>query len=215
MNNPRNNPTGTSARHWSSVAIAGVSVFIGIILVLHVIHPEFDPSKRFMSEYVLGNYGWLLNIACLGNLIGSIALTIAVYLAYPPPVRSWICIICLGIAAISVLTNFFPTDLHGKAVTVSGHIHNLGAFGGTLAILVVMLVLSIRLHVLGLLQGFYRMLLLLAILAPIVFLTMLIIVDRIPGLVGIAQRIYVAIILTWMIVISYGIRSGVITPGQK
>ena len=188
-------------------------MFIVIILAMHIIHPEFDPSKRFMSEYVLGDYGWLLNIAFLGNLIGSIALTIAVYLAYPPPLRSWICIICLGVAAISVLTNFFPTDLHGKAITVSGHIHNFGAFVGTLAILVVMLVLSIRLNVLGLLQGFYRMLLLLAILAPIVFLTMLIIVDRIPSLVGIAQRIYAMSILTWMIVVSYGIRSGAITSG--
>lgn len=215
MNNLRNNSIGISTRRWSSIAIAGVSVFIVVIIVLHVIHPEFDPSQRFMSEYAIGEYGWLLNIAFLGNLIGSFALTLAVYHAYPPPLRSWTCIVCLGIVTISVLTNFFPTDLHGKAMTVTGHIHNIGAFVGTLAILVVMLVLSLRLNVFGLLPGFYRILVLLAILAPIFFLTMLISVDRMPGLVGVGQRIYAMIILTWIIVISYGIRSGAVTPGQK
>lgn len=212
---PSGDSTGIPRRRLSSVAIMGFSVFVGIIILLHFIQPEFNPSRQFMSEYTFGDYGWLLNIAIIGNLIGSIALTLAVYHAYPPPHRSWICIICLGITTISVLTNFFPTDPHGKAITAAGYIHNLGAFFGTLAVLMVMFVFSIRLKRSGLLQGFYHILIVLAILAPIFFAIMLFAFDRISGIVGIAQRIYALLILTWLIAASFGIRSGAIVPEPK
>jgi hypothetical protein len=76
-----------------------------------------------------------------------------------------------------------------------------------------MLVLSIRLNVSGLLRGGYRILLLLAMLAPLFFLAMLFAVDRMPGLVGVGQRVYAMIILGWMIITAYGIRSGAINRG--
>jgi len=29
---------------------------------LHVLSPEFDPSWRIVSEYALGNFGWVLSL---------------------------------------------------------------------------------------------------------------------------------------------------------
>jgi len=213
--NFNNNSIEISTRQLSSIAITGFSVFLIVIIFLHFIHPENDFSKQFMSEFTFGDYGWLLNIAIIGNLIGSIAFTFGVYHSYQPPHRSWICIICLGIATISILTNFFPTDPHGNAITVTGYIHNFGAFIGTIAILVVMFVFSISLKQFGLLQGYYRILIILAILAPIFFILLFFVLDQMPGLVGLVQRIYALIILTWLITTSYGIRSGAITPKLK
>ena len=214
-NSPSSYSAGISTRHLPSIAITGFSVFLVIMIFLHFIHPEFDPSRRYMSEFVFGDYGWLLNIGFIGNLVGSIALTFAVYHSYPPPHRSWTCIICLGIVTISILTNFFPTDPHGKAITVTGYIHNFGAFIGTLAVLIVMFVFSIRLKQSGLLEGFYRILIILAIIAPIFFIIMLFVFDRIPGFVGIGQRIYALAVLTWLIATSFGIRSGALVPKPK
>ena len=31
-----------------------------VLIVLHILEPEFDPRFRFMSEYALGDYGWLM-----------------------------------------------------------------------------------------------------------------------------------------------------------
>lgn len=37
---------------------AGLSVaFLGFLLLLHILEPEFDPSWRMISEYELGRYG--------------------------------------------------------------------------------------------------------------------------------------------------------------
>jgi hypothetical membrane protein len=40
-----------------------VAYFVIVLIVLHILEPEFDPRFRFMSEYALGNYGWLMTSA--------------------------------------------------------------------------------------------------------------------------------------------------------
>jgi hypothetical protein len=67
--------TGVSIQLWSSIAIAGFLQFILIGVLLHIICPEFDPLTRFMSEYALSGYGWLLTIALIGVIIGCVPLT--------------------------------------------------------------------------------------------------------------------------------------------
>ncbi len=37
-----------------------VAYFVIVLIVLHILEPEFDPRFRFMSEYALGDYGWLM-----------------------------------------------------------------------------------------------------------------------------------------------------------
>src|SRR4029434_7931626 len=34
--------------------------YVIVLIVLHILEPEFDPRFRFMSEYALGDYGWLM-----------------------------------------------------------------------------------------------------------------------------------------------------------
>jgi hypothetical protein len=199
---------------WSAVGMTGFAIFIATAILLHLIQPEFDPFSRFISEYALGEHGWLLRVALVGNFFGCFALMLLLYYAYPPPFRSWICIIGVGITIITatILTAIFPADLHGKALTLSGHIHNFSALIGTLSMFVVMNVLSLRLHRSGLMQGLYRILPLLALVAPLFFLVNIVIFYYIPGLSGLGQRIFSVIIFTWLLVTLYGIRSGSLTP---
>ena len=213
-----NTASRISIRRWSSIAIAGFSVHIAILIVLHVLCPEFDPLRQFMSEYAVGEYGWLLTIALGAVVIGCAALTIVLYRAYPPPFRSRIGVICLGIATLASLlvivpVDMQPLDLRGETLTSNVRIHLVGGFVAVLAVFAAMLAVSLRLRKYDLLTGPYRILLVLAILAPIFLLAQIFIFDLMLGLVGLAQRILVAIIQTWLIVTSYGIRSGAITPG--
>jgi len=184
------------------------------------VNPDFDPRERFVSEYITGNYGWLLNVGFIGNFIGCVTLTFLLSSAFPPYYRSWPGILCLWICAITVLTNFFPADLHGEEITKAAQnhlpvlIHLIGGSIGALSILIGMLAISIRLNGSGLLQGFYRILLLLALLAPIMFLVQIFIFDKMLGLVGLGQRIFVTMLFSWTILTLHGIRSGAITPRQ-
>lgn len=193
----------------------GFIVFVFVLFVMHFVHPEFGISDHFLSEYANGAYGWILNIAIIGNLIGSTALFLAVYHEYPPPYRSTVSLVFYGIAILAILTNFFPIDPTGKSITVSGYIHNLGGFFGGLAGLVFFLIHSIRLRSFGVLRGFYRILLSLAILGPILFIAVMIIAAYMDPIVGVIQRIYVAVLMGWLIITANGMRTGVLIPRKR
>ena len=114
INNVRSNLSKTISKRWSIIAISGFFLFGLILILMHFIHPEINPINRFMSEFILGQHGWIMNIAYTGNFIGCISLIIAIYHSYSPPLRSWAALISLGIAAICILNNYFPVDIYGK-----------------------------------------------------------------------------------------------------
>ena len=188
-------------------AVAGFSTFLVVTFVLHFIQPDYDISKEYVSEFVLGAHGWLLNIGIAGNLAGCTAFTLAFYFYFHKTYKSWICMVCLVIATLSVITNFFPTDIHGKAVTISGYIHNFGTFIGTLVIFPVMIIFPYQLKKIGLLKGIYFLLAVLAPLAPVFYLILLIIVDSAPEFIGIGQRVYALIIMLWLILAAFRLKS--------
>lgn len=59
-----------------SFAVAAASLVL--LAALHVLSPEFDPSWRFVSEYALGNYGWVLTLLFLALALSCVALFFAV-----------------------------------------------------------------------------------------------------------------------------------------
>jgi hypothetical membrane protein len=48
------------ARITERVVFLCAAYYVIVIIVLHILEPEFDPRFRFMSEYALGDYGWLM-----------------------------------------------------------------------------------------------------------------------------------------------------------
>ena len=48
------------ARIAERVVFLCAAYFVIVLIVLHILQPEFDPRFRFMSEYALGDYGWLM-----------------------------------------------------------------------------------------------------------------------------------------------------------
>ncbi len=53
-------------------------LFIVILILLHFLEPEFDPSWRMISEYEIGRFGWLMRIAffCWGASVISLIILI-------------------------------------------------------------------------------------------------------------------------------------------
>src|SRR4029077_6687613 len=76
FNTPR--PT-TFARNAALVSSTGTGIFLVILVVLHVIRADLDPSWRFISEYELGPQGWLMHVAFISLAVstGSVALAVA------------------------------------------------------------------------------------------------------------------------------------------
>ncbi|WP_314503639.1 DUF998 domain-containing protein [uncultured Microbacterium sp.] len=66
-------------------AIAGVTAIVaggttvGLIAILHLLEPEYDPSWRMISEYSLGRYGWVMRVAFVTMAIGLVATCVALW----------------------------------------------------------------------------------------------------------------------------------------
>ena len=60
------------------VAIASVVTFVLLLLLLHFVKSELDPSWHFISEYEIGKYGWIMQFAFLALALGNVALFVAI-----------------------------------------------------------------------------------------------------------------------------------------
>ncbi len=60
------------------------AAFLVILVLLHFLEPEFDPSRQLISEYETGSFGWMMRLAffCWG---GSI---LALFVALWPSLRT-------------------------------------------------------------------------------------------------------------------------------
>jgi Protein of unknown function (DUF998) len=56
--------------------------FVVVLIVLHILEPEFDPRFRFMSEYALGDYGWLMTTAFFALGLAPLAAAIGLQNVY-------------------------------------------------------------------------------------------------------------------------------------
>jgi hypothetical protein len=61
------------------LAIVASAITLLLLVSLHVLSPEFDPSFRMVSEYALGQYGWVLSLMFLVWGISSWALAVALW----------------------------------------------------------------------------------------------------------------------------------------
>lgn len=75
-------------------AIVAGGITVGLIAILHVLEPEYDPSWRMISEYSLGRHGWMMRLAFVTMAIGLAATCVALW----PFGGAW----TIGLAAVSV-----------------------------------------------------------------------------------------------------------------
>jgi hypothetical protein len=105
-------------------------LFVLLLGSLHLLEPEFNPSWRFLSEYELGNFGWMMRLAflALATSLASAGLAIS---SQARTAVGYIGVTGLGIAAVGlVIAAVFRTDpatTSREAATFSGKMHVFGA----------------------------------------------------------------------------------------
>jgi Protein of unknown function (DUF998) len=58
-------------------AAVAAAVDLLVLGLLHVVSPEVEPVTRAVSEYALGDFGWLATIGTVAEGVGAIALAVA------------------------------------------------------------------------------------------------------------------------------------------
>ncbi len=61
------------------LSIGAVAATLLLLASLHILSPAFDPSFRMVSEYALGQYGWVLSLMFLAWGISAWALAVALW----------------------------------------------------------------------------------------------------------------------------------------
>src|SRR6476660_3706238 len=79
----RGTPDSSAASLTNSAVLADIAIicfviFIILIILLHFLRPEYDLRERFISEYAVGAYGFLMTVAFVCLSLGSFVLAIAI-----------------------------------------------------------------------------------------------------------------------------------------
>ncbi len=123
-------PVSTVEALAARLSIASGALFVLLLGALHVLEPEFDPTWRFVSEYALGNFGWMMHLAFFMLATSLVSAGVAVS-SQVRTVVGYIGLAVLGIGAIGLLlAAIFTTDpiaTSQGAATFSGKMHVFGA----------------------------------------------------------------------------------------
>lgn len=103
--------------------------FLVILTLLHLIKPELAPSWNFISEYEVGRYGWLMQLAFLSLGLACVFLVISLWKIVNTVGK--IGLVILGFSAFGMLLAAIcktdPLNTPAELQTEAGKLHQLGA----------------------------------------------------------------------------------------
>jgi hypothetical protein len=110
------------------VSLGGAALFLILFALLHFLKPEIDPSWRFISEFQLGDYGWMMHLAFWSLAVSAASLWLAVR-SQIRTVGGYIGLLMLFVATVGfVLAATFTTDpITATTGTSAGKLHSTGA----------------------------------------------------------------------------------------
>jgi hypothetical protein len=74
----------TTARLYGTIGIVGVGGWVLANLLLHVLVPELSVVNNTLSEYALGDFGWLKRAAEFANGVGLVAIALGLRATLAP-----------------------------------------------------------------------------------------------------------------------------------
>ena len=188
------------------LALVGIAVKFLTIAALHFLRPDVNPLLDPISNYGVGPYGFLLTVADIGSVLGTLALVFGLYLGIRPPGRSYVGLFLLALYGVSeLLAGIFPIDVGGEATT-AGTIHNIVGNISFFCFPIAAILLSLRMGKDEQWRSFRRPALALSIV--VVLTVILTIAGFNLGIgFGVTQRVANVTVLVWMLVVALHLRS--------
>jgi hypothetical protein len=192
----------------ATIAIAAITYFAVIIVILHFLRPDLNPISRTTSEYAVGSYGFLMTSAFFSMSLASWALIIGLYQCISQPARSQMGLGLLGLWGVGVLiAMLFPIDPEGNPQTIAGTIHRINGPLIFLCVTVGTILLSRRFKQDENWRLIYRPALRLSLVMLAAFLLTFLSFAAQLGFTGLMQRIHLVALVTWMLLTATRLRS--------
>lgn len=176
------------ARIRQRVVFICAAYYLIVVTTLHILEPGFDPRFRFMSEYALGRYGWLMTTTffVLGSAIFVVAAGLRNVHQSSLGARTGFGLLTVGALFVCLAGVFKDSMPHFLAGVV--------AFP-SLAMAVLLLSWSFRQAAEW--QGIYRATFFIALAMLVAFLSMIADV----GMPGLQQRAFILLLLLWLSIV--------------
>src|SRR5690349_25078771 len=87
----------------ATIACAGFLYYLAALIILHLIEPDYNPLSRTLSEYAVGQYGFVMTSAFFARGFALLALAIGLYQGVTPPGRSRVGIVLLCLSVVTTL----------------------------------------------------------------------------------------------------------------
>ena len=191
-----------------SVAAAAVLYLAATLIVMHAIQAELDPAAHYVSEYALGQLGWLVMVGYVVAGAGVLAMAWRVRSALSGrwALASAACLAIVGLALIATgLTRIDVAQADGSVIsTASGQAHELAGYVAILGMMPGAFILSgafrrdPRLARAAVAARLFAWALLAAFVAVVVF-------QRLE-LLGVGQRILIGTWLSWLVFVGLQLR---------
>ncbi|HUE81826.1 MAG TPA: DUF998 domain-containing protein [Pyrinomonadaceae bacterium] len=189
-----------SSRTLGLMVIASVVYYVLAVLALHVVQPQVNPLKAPMSAYVLGAYGPVMTSTYFVLCVGLLGVGFGLIKALP---RTWLVKIAFAAALIAcagvLVAGIFPLDWPPPPRTSSGRLHALGGMLAFYAMALAPGLFSLNFRS----DGYWRRVsvVALALSAGIIAVFSLFLFAIRGGFGGFAQRLFLAVLFSWMIVV--------------
>ncbi len=185
----------------ATVALVGSGCFVASALLLPAVS-EYGIRGDFISELAIGRYGFVQTLAFLAFGIGAVALAVGLRRSTKGSWGSLVGSILVGLFGIGVLLDAaFPIDPGGQMTTVAGTVHLVAALAAFVCMVVAMFVLSRTFKQDAGWRSLRSVSLVLALAALAAFF--------LPSggeWAGLFQRVFVGIVISWMVIVAIRLR---------
>lgn len=130
------------------ISIAGAAASLAMLAAVHILKPEFDPSWRMVSEYAIGDYGWVMKLGFICMALACAAL----FFAIRPYVKTvggkiglgFLLATCFGMAMAGVFA-IDPITGSADQITTHGSLHGLASLIGVPSFPIAAILISVSL----------------------------------------------------------------------
>lgn len=184
------------------LTLAGTLSFLAVVLALHFLRRDYDPTRRFLSEFAVGPYGGLMTMAFFVLGLSAFALAFGFQQERQLSGRNWPGPLLFALCGADLfLVGLFPTDLQGAPVrTWVGILHDWVSTPPFLFLLAAMF--SFCRHFKS--DDRWRSLYLptLALGLTTLFVRIITLLPFGPGWTGLTQRTLASLVLLWLLLLA-------------
>jgi hypothetical protein len=193
------------------LAIASAVYYVLAVLAMHVLQPELEPLNVPMSVYVLGAHGSVMTTTFFVLCAGLLAMGVGLVQALPRTRFTNVAVALTVIASAGFLiAGIFPTDWPPPMRSKSSQLHGLGGMLAFPAVTIATVLFSLKFRS----DGYWKRVSVAALalsagnIASFAIFQGLIaaaisqgVDDRAPEFLGLAQRLFLTLLLVWMILV--------------